>query len=284
MELENSSGVSQTPAVEPADTSAELAQSSESQPEESGQAAPEKARPDPVQSRINELTFQRHEADRRANETILALQQQSLQMQEMQRRLEEFDALRQMPDPSQYNSPEDYARAHYAQQQQRQQAEREQFAQRQQYEMQQLNAQREQMQRSAYVGAQREVLIAEGATKYPDFVKAVNNPQLPDITQAHPVVLQTFFGSEKKAEIAYFLAKNPAEAHKLAAMNPVQQIAEIGRIEAKLSRATANTSTPEPLSAVPGQATPRGASFDNLSTADFIKRRNEAERRKMGGR
>lgn len=287
MELENSSTESQTVApVESADTSAEFAQHTDSQSEGSDTAQEQpRAEPkhDPIQKRFDQLTYQRHEAERRANEFAMQAQQAAFEKAALERRVAEFEALQRLPDASMFAS-EEHARAFYAQAQEAERQRTAQFEQQRQQQMQMLQAQQAEATRRAYVAANNEALIAAGTAKYPDFEKVVNNPQLPDITQAHPAVLQTFYGSEKRAEIAYFLSKNPAEAHKLAAMQPVQQIAELGRIEARLSRAAISNATPQPLSAVPGQATPRSAALDGLSTSEFIKRRNEAERRRLGGR
>lgn len=51
--------------------------------------------------------------------------------------------------------------------------------------------------------------------------------------------------SEDGAAVAYHLAKNPTEAHRIAGLNPLVQVRELGRLEARLSASRAPETSPQ---------------------------------------
>lgn len=85
--------------------------------------------------------------------------------------------------------------------------------------------------------------------------------------------------SEKSAEIAYFLAKNPNEAHRIARLPNHLQGAEIARIEAKVStapaaRKTSNAPPPPPMingTSSPASKTPAEMSVDEMKTLLYAR-------------
>ena len=74
--------------------------------------------------------------------------------------------------------------------------------------------------------------------------------------------------SEKAVEIAYYLAKNPLEAQRIARLPMAYQGAEIARIESRVSAPTRNrlSQAPAPVQTVSGGS---GSAVVNLATADF---------------
>lgn len=66
--------------------------------------------------------------------------------------------------------------------------------------------------------------------------------------------------SEMGPEVAYWLGKNQAESARIAKLSPVQQVKELGKIEAKLEAPAAPpepkpSAAPEPITPVGGKAT-----------------------------
>lgn len=77
--------------------------------------------------------------------------------------------------------------------------------------------------------------------------------------------------SDVGGKVAYHLASNPAEAHRIAELSPIAQVREIGRLEARYEGAK---SQPKPTTSAPtppkGQARGAGGQFEsNASTTDF---------------
>lgn len=85
--------------------------------------------------------------------------------------------------------------------------------------------------------------------------------------------------SDRTAEIAYFLAKNPNEAHRIARLPNHLQGAEIARIEAKVSsapaaRKTSNAPPPPPMingTSSPASKTPAEMSVDEMKTLLYAR-------------
>jgi hypothetical protein len=81
----------------------------------------------------------------------------------------------------------------------------------------------------------REAAFAAAA---PDYAVVIGNPALPRLAGD---VAATVMDSEMGPQIIYHLGKNPEKAAKIARMNPVQQGAAIGRLEAELTAAKPKT-------------------------------------------
>lgn len=101
--------------------------------------------------------------------------------------------------------------------------------------------------------------------KHADFEQVINSPVFT------PEMRDAIFDSEQGPEVAYFLGKNPAEANRIAGMQPAQMLREIGRLEARFSAPNqrAISSAPSPITPVTGTA---GAPKDpeKMSTAEFM--------------
>ena len=119
--------------------------------------------------------------------------------------------------------------------------------------------------------------------KYEDFEQVAYNPKLP-ITD---VMAQTIQASDNGPDVIYYLGSNPKEASRIAALPPILQAKEIGKIEAKLTSnpPTKKTSTaPAPIAPVAARAsgnpkydTTDPRSVKSMSTSEWI----EAERQRQ---
>jgi len=70
-------------------------------------------------------------------------------------------------------------------------------------------------------------LIDEAVKKYPDFIEiAIKN----DLEYTETMA-ETIYGSQKFAELAYYIGEHPEEAAKIAKLDPIQQVRELTTIE-----------------------------------------------------
>jgi hypothetical protein len=109
-----------------------------------------------------------------------------------------------------------------------------------------------------------EDLRLEGTDKYPDFEDKFESARY--ITQA---MAQAILESEDRADVAYALFSDQAEAWRISKLSPLRQAAEIGKLEAKLS-----ITPPKKPSSAPAPITPTGGAAANesgLSDAEDIK-------------
>jgi hypothetical protein len=142
-------------------------------------------------------------------------------------------------------------------------------AQRQEHE----TAQESQQQR-AFMEA-RETTLDRGVEAYEDFEAVTTNEDL-TIT---PVMADALLSSDKGHDLWYHLGKHPEVAEKIANMHPVQQLMELGRLEASLAVAKKTSAAPKPTEVVQGRGSFNNALNDKLSTKEWIKRRNEEVRK-----
>jgi hypothetical protein len=88
----------------------------------------------------------------------------------------------------------------------------------------------------------------------PDFEKVISAANVPIRDEVADLIQE----SEKGPQLAYHLAKNPAQLRELNRMSPLSAAREIGRLEARLSLPTPKTTTkaPAPVTSVKGGAKP----------------------------
>ena len=117
--------------------------------------------------------------------------------------------------------------------------------------------------------------------KYTDFDIIINEPVF------SPAMSTEILTSDFGPEIAYFLAKNPAEALKLSKLAPNRVAREVGKLEAKFSQASKKiiSNAPEAIKPIKGsdivQKDP-----EKMSTQEWMaweKRRIIEKRKQMGG-
>lgn len=215
------------PAAEPAEVE-ESTEESGAEPEEQEEAAEvededshesveEKPRAKPVEKRISELTRKRYEAERQA---------------EYWRQQAEERAKAQIQTPAE-NEPqlEDYAdydayvrdlARFQAKQIVIEETQQQQVRQRQQAE-EAAKAQRMETARKA---------IAKAAEQHEDFYEAMALAASVPIPE---IVTDAIMDSAVVADIVYHLGKNPEELERIAALSPLAQIKEIGKLEDKIT-------------------------------------------------
>lgn len=212
-----------------------------------------------VQKRIDELTAEKYTERRRAD----ALEAELRRLQEQAKppetdigpkpKLADFEF-----DEEKFNAALDsyYTKKAAAETESRQR------------QQQQWNQQQEWVQKQSR-------FVAQGVAKYPDFEQTVaNNPNLPLSHTAAEAVMS----SERGAEVAHFLGKNPGEAQRIYHLPPVQQVLEIARIEARLNAPPnpKTTSAPDPVPSV-GSRERVTKSPDKMSYAEYKAARERGE-------
>lgn len=88
--------------------------------------------------------------------------------------------------------------------------------------------------------------VHEARGRYDDFDAVVFDPSVP-INDAMVAVISQ---SEQGADIAYHLGTNPAEAQRIARMEPLAAARELGRIEYALSAPRKTTNAPKPAAVI----------------------------------
>ena len=251
-------------------------------------AAPEKpedptanAQPKPakgVQKRIDELVRQREEE--RAEKLRLLAIVEGMNKPKAEAKQEEGDPEPQRPVRDPNAAPEVYEQAlmDYADAKASWSARNE--VQRVLAEEARKAEEREQV---AAQKAAQETYIArvnKAVEKYPDY-KAV--AESPDVTVSMPMA-HAIMTSEHGPEIAYHLGKNPQEAARIAALQPVQQLVEVGLIVAKLTATAPAPAAPAPkppISAAPKPIKPLESKGDtHVKTPDEESMEEYASRRK----
>lgn len=117
---------------------------------------------------------------------------------------------------------------------------------------------------------------ADARERIPDFDQVVND-QTPIHQRAAPFIVE----SEKGAEIAYWLGKNPQAAQSLYAQfetAPAKALIELGRIEARVSAPAAKTvsTAPKPAPILSGGVNPIGFDVGKASVNDVADQLRKA--------
>lgn len=84
--------------------------------------------------------------------------------------------------------------------------------------------------------------VAKGLDKYDDYLQVVVEAADQGKWRLSPIGAQVIIESEFGHEVAYHLAKNPAEAAEIAELPPHRQAAALGRLEARFALEAENTS------------------------------------------
>ena len=117
--------------------------------------------------------------------------------------------------------------------------------------------QREQQTQQTQVKTQYQEREEAAYDKYPDFKESVYK----DPHQGGPAVTHLMADviakSELGPEMAYHLAKNVTESHRIYALDPIDQVRELTKLEAKLAASPKHkrvSSAPEPIRPIAGSA------------------------------
>ncbi len=106
-----------------------------------------------------------------------------------------------------------------------------------------------------------------------DFDLAVNTlRQVTDLSQRADF-LEAVTALPNAHEVYHYLGKNPDEAAHVLSLSPVKMAIELATVAAKVGRPKAQSKAPAPISAVGRSAAPSSDLSDNLSTAEWIARR-----------
>lgn len=110
--------------------------------------------------------------------------------------------------------------------------------------------------------------------------------RMPDFDQVFgavpvdPIMGELIAESEKAAEVAYYLGKNPQEAFEIRNLPPHLKGARIARIEQKVSLAPRKVSTaPAPVPTVGGQSAPSARDPANMTMAEYAQWRKSQNAR-----
>lgn len=109
--------------------------------------------------------------------------------------------------------------------------------------------------------------VNSARANHADYDDVVRNP---DLVMTHAVVdaIQT---SEVAGEVAYHLAKNPAEAERISKLSPLSVAREIGKIEVRLAepKGKRTTNAPDPLEPVNAGGETAAKDPDKMSMAEY---------------
>jgi hypothetical protein len=228
-----------------------------------------------VQKRIDELTRERYEAERRAQHWEQQARQAAQVAQSAQQQPE-----KPPPKIEDFQDINSFFQARDAWVEERAVARlrQEQAQERQQHQSQQQHdaATVQVLQQAERFKASE----AEVAEKYPDYHEAVQTPVMQQLKAARPDITRTVIDSPHGPEVVYFLGKNPQAAIALAQMTPFAAAREIGRIEQMFMQPKGqSTSAPPPVRTVGGNAVAE-RSLEKMGNKEYREWRESQRKRK----
>lgn len=116
--------------------------------------------------------------------------------------------------------------------------------------------------------------------KYDDYDDVVFNPDLP-VTEP---MKRAILAAESGPDVAYFLGKNPKEAARIAGLDPIAAVMEIGKLAARMSKpeaAAVTSKAPTPIKPVGGKGAVN-TDPDKMTTDEWMKWRNAQLQKKRG--
>jgi hypothetical protein len=222
--------------------------------------------------RIQELTYQRHEAERQAQQYRSELEQIRRQ-QALNQQFSQIQA--KAPDINRYNSLAEYqmamadwtaerasAVANAQWEERQQQVEQQRAAQAQQFHREQLQL--------AHENVTLENKMAAGVKKYPDFMQVVTSEDIGSVrnTPLFGLILEC----DNSADIAYSLAKNPGEIDRLLSLRSLPAMAAaVMKLDAKFSGHAAASPPPAPPPSRNGTTAAGPKDWSDMSTAEHIR-------------
>jgi hypothetical protein len=134
--------------------------------------------------------------------------------------------------------------------------------------------QQAQTQEQQRIATAWEAQTEKGADKYDDWTEVVG-----DVKPTSPWAI-AMMDAENAADIAYHLGKNGEDFKRIATLNPVPQIREIGKLSAKLAatpeKPKVPSKAPAPINPLSGAApTVTEGPSENDDTATWIKKRQK---------
>lgn len=112
--------------------------------------------------------------------------------------------------------------------------------------------------------------VEEAVTRYPDFEeKVVKGANAPEPTwEATPVMALAMKTSDVGPDVAYHLATNPEESKRIARLSPLEQAREMGRLEGRFTRPSTPAPKKESAAPPPPTTVTRGAGGQFKVAAD----------------
>lgn len=244
---------------------AELAQDSETEqtPEQETAADAKDGPKKPakgVQKRLDELVRQREEERRRADalQEMLAKALQGVQKAPEAPRQPEAEQEPVAPARANYGDDDSWQAALIAYAEQKAMfAARREVASTIQAERENARQQELARQQQAVQDAYKE-RVKKVSSEIPDYQAVAERADVQvSIPMAHAILM-----SEEGPKLQYYFGQNPEEAKRISGLNPVQQLVEIGRLEAKLAKPAEPKAT---VSAAPKPPTPHSPKGETVS-------------------
>lgn len=223
------------------------------------------------QKRIDRLTKQKAEAERRAEEAERKLQSQSSGDAQS-----EGEAPTQEPDPSEFDSYDDYLDALAAWKgSQSQNAEQSSDEPNEQQGGESSEDQPDQEVIEAM--EDMEESFSEARKQHDDFDEVM---QQEDLAVTRDMVI-ALADADDPGAVVYWLGKHKDEAARIAGLSPIQQARELGKLETTLDKKPAKrtTNAPEPIQPVKGSSAQQKDEAD-MDFTEFEQARNQQSERR----
>ena len=223
----------------------------------------ETATSDEQQNEEPEKPRRKRGAERRIAQLTRRTHELEAQLQALQQPQEPQEAAKE-PRREDFDSYEDYLEARTEYRVESRFAEEAETRQQREHETNQ--------QRQAQEFAERrDSLVDDGVDAYPDFEDVALDETLP-ITQT---MADALIHSESGHDLWYHLGQNPQKAERIANLNPVQQVYELGRLEASLKVSQKPSNAPPPPKPVGTRNETPNALRDDMPIDEWMKRRNK---------
>jgi predicted TIM-barrel fold metal-dependent hydrolase len=256
--------------AEDAEQTEVIAEVEDSEPESSTELVetdeePEVKQPRGVQKRLNELTANWREEQRRAQK-LEAMLEQVLSRNQMPEKPEVKAEPAAEPKLEQFQTYEEYvgALADY----------------RAELKVQQKLSEMEQRQKAVEAARQKSQVVEQFQSKastfaveHPDFNDVAFNPELP-VTDSMAEAIQQ---SDNGPELLYHLGKNPSEAARIAALTPLMAAVELGKLAVKVSlpQPRNKTAAPPPIRPLSGGSGTASPDPDKKSADEWLEWRRQ---------
>lgn len=264
--------------LEVVETEAEQVEASEATETTEGQAESPPAEDDGREPKAEEISPSKARRERRKAELERAYREKAeiseklAQTEARLKRIEEAAGSNLPPKEADFASYEEYQASLAAHHSMKAMDDRQRREVEQEAKAHQVEIQAREKARITELAANWQDQLAEASERYKDFERVAYSVPISGVAG------EIICGSDVGADIAYYLGSNPAEAAKIARLNPVEQARAIGSIEARLSLPKPNTTSkaPAPINPVKGKAT-ANKPVDEMSMAEFIAARKSGK-------
>lgn len=126
---------------------------------------------------------------------------------------------------------------------------------------------REQREAQQAFKSRVDAVIAAGQTKFNDFDAVINDGLGPFL---NPTMQQAIALGKNGADVAYWLGKNPAEAHRISQLPPMVMLLELGEVAAKASSPVSKPSIPQTLTGARNSQGQFARGYDGPTPLDAV--------------